>query len=96
MDFAWRDVIAVTMNGVWKKLGLLFVDDFCGFEVNEKSKVDFRNLVTLSEKLELDMQEDNFTKLFAVQQEEVTNEDLMELEAKRKDEERPEEEEVTE
>ena len=46
--------------------------------------------------LELDMQEDNFTKLFAVQQEEVTNEDLMELEAKRKDEERPEEEEVTE
>ena len=96
MDFAWRDVIAVTMNGVQKKLGLQFVDDFCGFEVNEKSKVDFRNLVTLSEKLELDMQEDNFTKLFAVQQEEVTNEDLMELEAKRKDEERPEEEEVTE
>ena len=84
------------MNGVGKKLGLQFVHDFCGFEVNEKSKADFRNLVTLCEKLELDMKEDNFTELLAVQQEEVTNEDLMELEAQRKDEERPEDEEVTE
>ena len=47
--------------GLGKKLGLQFVHDFCGFDINEKSKVGFRNLVTLSEKPELDMQEDNFT-----------------------------------
>ena len=35
--------------------------------------------MTLSEKLELDLQEDDFVELLAVQHEELTNEDLMEL-----------------
>ena len=52
--------------------------------------------MTLSEKLQLDLQEDHFIKILVVQHEELTNEDLMELEAQRKDEERQEEEEVTE
>ena len=52
--------------------------------------------MTLSEKLELDLQRDNFIELLAVQHKELTNEDLMELEAQRKDEERQEEDEVTE
>ena len=73
---------AVTLNGVWKNLCRQFVHDFRGFEkVNEESKVVFSNLVTLSEKLELDMQEDDFIELLAVQHKELTNEDLMELEA---------------
>ena len=63
--------------------------------MNEESKEVFSNLVTLSEKLELDLQEDDFIELLAVQHKELTNEDLMELEAHRKDEERHEEE-VTE
>ena len=63
---------------------------------DEESKEIFSNLVTLSKKLELDLQEDDFTELLAVQHKELTNEDLMELEAQRKDEERQEEEEVTE
>ena len=67
-----------------------------GFEkVSEESKEVFSDLVTLSEKLDLDPQEDNFTELLAVQHKEVTNEDLMELEAQRKDKE-TQEEEVTE
>ena len=85
------------MNGVWKNLCLQFVHDFCGFEkVDEESKEVLSNLVTLSTKLELDLQEDDFTVLLAVQHEELTNEDLMELEAERKDKETQEEEEVTE
>ena len=44
----------------------------------------------------LDLQEDDFIELLAVQHEELTNENLMELEAQRKDEERQEEEEVAE
>ena len=97
IDFAWREVTAVTMNGVWKKLCPQFVHDFGGFEkVDEEPKEVFSNLVTLSEKLELDLQEDDFIELFAVQHEELTNEDLMELETQRKGEERQEEEEATE
>ena len=37
------------------------------------------NLATLGEKLELDLQEDDFIELLAVQHKELTNEDLMEL-----------------
>ena len=51
--------------------------------------------MTLSEKLELELQEDGFIELLAVQQEELTSADLMEL-RKRKNEERQEEEEVIE
>ena len=45
--------------------------------------------------MELDLQEDDLIDL-AVQNEELTNKHLMELEAQRKDEERQEEEEITE
>ncbi|KAJ8780405.1 hypothetical protein J1605_011669 [Eschrichtius robustus] len=89
--------MAITMNRVWKNFCPQFVHDFHGFEkVDEESKEVFSNVVTLSEKLKLDLQEDDFTELLAVQHEELTNEDLMELEAQRKDEERQEEEEITE
>ena len=64
--------------------------------MDEESKQVFSNLVTLSEKLELDLQEDDFIELLAVQHEELTNEDLMDLGAQRKDTEKQEEEEVTE
>ena len=85
------------MNGVWKKLCPQFVHDFHGFKkVDEESKEVFSNLVTLSEKPELDLQEDDFIELLAVQHEELTNEDLVKLETQRKDEERQEKGEVTE
>ncbi|TEA37471.1 hypothetical protein DBR06_SOUSAS37110001, partial [Sousa chinensis] len=92
IDFSWYEVMAVTMNGVWKNICPQFVHNFHRFK-----KVDevFSNLVTLSEKLELDLQEDDFIELLAVQHKELTNEDLMELETQRKGEER-QEEEVTE
>ena len=94
---AWHEVTAVTMNGVWKNVCPQFVHDFHGFEkVDEESKEVFSNLVTLSAKLKLHLQEDDFIELLAVQHKELTNEDLMELEAQKKDKERQEEEEVTE
>ena len=69
-----------------------FVYDFHGFEkVDEESKEAFSNLVTLSKELELDLQEDDIIDLLAVQYEALTNEDLMELEAQRKDKEGQEE-----
>ena len=63
--------------------------------MDEESKEVFSNLVALSKKLELDLQEDDFSELLAVQHRELTNENLMELEAQSKDAER-QEEEVTE
>ena len=50
----------------------------------------FSNSGTLSEKMELDMQEDEFTELLAAPHKEFTNEALLELEPQRKDEERQE------
>ena len=62
------------MNGVWKNLCPQFVHDFCGFEkVDQKSEEVFSNVVTLREKLELDLQEDDFIELLAVQHEELTD-----------------------
>ena len=56
------------MNGVWKNLCPQFVLDFHGVEkMDEKSKEVTSNLVTLSKKLELGLQEDNFTELLAGQ-----------------------------
>ncbi|KAB0342506.1 hypothetical protein FD754_019432 [Muntiacus muntjak] len=69
-------VTAAIMNGVWKNFCPQFIHNF----------------LNLSKKLELDLQVDNFTEFLAAQQEEFTNEDLMELEAERKDQERQEEE----
>ena len=47
---------------------------FCGFEkIDQKSEEVFSNVVTLSEKLELDLQEDDFIELLAVQHDELTD-----------------------
>ena len=79
IGFAWCEVMAITMTGFCKNLCLQLVHEFQGFaKIDEESKEVFSSLVTPSEKLELDLQEDNFTEL--VQCEKLTNEDLMELE----------------
>ena len=80
------------MNGVWKDLCPQFVHDVGGFvKVIEESRGVFSNLVALSKVLELDLQEDDFIELLAVQHQEQINEDLMESEIQGKDQENPEE-----
>ena len=86
--------MTVTKNEIWKNLCLHFVYDFCEFEkLDESFREVFSTLVTLSEKLELDLQVDDFMEILVLHHEELTN--LMELEAQRTDEGR-QEEEVTE
>ena len=56
----------------WIGFGRTFADSlwYCEFEkADEESKGIFSNSVTLSEKLELDLQKDKFTDLRAVQHE---------------------------
>ena len=80
------------MKGVWKDLCPQFVHDVGGFaKVIEESRGVFSNLVALSKVLELDLQEDDFIELLAVQHQEQINEDLMESEIQGKDQENPEE-----
>ena len=62
------------MNGDWKNICPQFVHDFCGFEkVDQKSEEVFSNVVTLSEKVELDLQDNKFIASIAVQHEELTD-----------------------
>ena len=57
IDFAWWEVTVITIYRVWKNFGPQFVHSLCGFEkVDEKSKETFSNLMTLREKLKLDLQ----------------------------------------
>jgi hypothetical protein len=63
----WSEVMAITMNGVWEKLCLQFVHDFCGFEkVGEEAKEVLSNSWSLSEKLEPELQEEDFPDLLPV------------------------------
>ena len=85
------------MNEVWKNICPQFVHDFCELEkVTEESKETFSDTVMLNEKLKLDLQEIDFTEFLAVHHKKLTSENLMELDAQRKDKERQEQEEVTE
>ena len=49
------------------------------------SKEVISSIATLSKMLELDLQENDFIELLVVWQEELTNADLMDLDAQRKD-----------
>ena len=63
-----------------------FVHNYHGFEKgDELSKEVISSIATLSKMLELDMEENDFIELLVVWQEELTNADLMDLEAQRKD-----------
>ena len=55
-----------------------FFQNFHGFEkVGEESKEVFNNLLIFSEELELGLQEDGFTELFAMQYEKLTMKELI-------------------
>ena len=75
----------------------------CGFAcpitwviIVHESGLHFHECASQHLSFKLELQEGHFIELLAVQHEEITNEDLMELEAQRKDKKRQEEEEVTE
>ncbi|XP_066445361.1 tigger transposable element-derived protein 1-like [Eleutherodactylus coqui] len=95
IDASWREIATATMNGVWKKLCPMFVHDapsLAKLQAEEQNVVN--NLVSISEKLDLHLEEQDFHEYFAVHNQELTNEDLMELENQRKKEEKEDELEV--
>jgi len=75
---SWEEVKQTNMNGVWKKLCPNFVNDFHGFE--ETVDAVTKNVVALSKQLLLEVEADDVTELLASHGEELSAEDLIELE----------------
>ncbi|XP_067932973.1 tigger transposable element-derived protein 1-like [Watersipora subatra] len=94
IDASWREVTEVNLNAVWRLLCPQFVNDFRGFDQEGINKEILSTLVGLSDKLELDLQEEDFEELLESHGEELSNQDLMELEAQQRVEEEEEEEET--
>uniref|UniRef100_A0A3Q1CCE3 HTH CENPB-type domain-containing protein n=1 Tax=Amphiprion ocellaris TaxID=80972 RepID=A0A3Q1CCE3_AMPOC len=83
----------MTLRSYWKSpLCPQFVNDFRGFDQEGINKDILSTLVGLSEKLELDLEEEDFEELLESHGEELSNQDLMELEAQQRVEEEEEDE----
>ena len=90
----WHEVAQTNMNGVWKALCPQFVNNAEGFDQEEAKKI-LENLVEIFNKLDIDLEEEDFEELLeSHSQQELTNEDLMELESTQGLEEEDENEEI--
>ncbi|XP_045132195.1 tigger transposable element-derived protein 1-like [Portunus trituberculatus] len=75
---SWEEVKQTNMNGVWKKLCPQFVGDFHGFENTVQHVI--KNVVALSKETDLEMDVDDVTELLESHGEELSAEDLIQLE----------------
>ncbi|BFZ05504.1 hypothetical protein BsWGS_08543 [Bradybaena similaris] len=66
------------MNGVWKKMCPQFVNDFHGFEDTVEHVI--KNVVALSKEIDLEMEVDDVTELLESHGEELSAEDLIQME----------------
>lgn len=86
--YAWNRITETNMKGVWKKLCPQFFSNFEGFE--EPAEIVQQNteaIVTLANRLELDISATDVNDLLEAHKEELTNEDLLEIEEQEKAEE---------
>ncbi|KAK1327447.1 hypothetical protein QTO34_014161 [Cnephaeus nilssonii] len=74
---SWDEIKQTNLNGVWKKLCPLFVNDFHGFE--DSFEVVIKNVVELSKQLDSEVEAEDVTELLASHGEEVYAEDLTQL-----------------
>ncbi|XP_045137247.1 tigger transposable element-derived protein 1-like [Portunus trituberculatus] len=86
INTTWREVTTTCMNAVWKKLCPQVVHDFTGFEnIQQEQEEVVDNLISMSEKLELELEEQDFTEFFDDHDKELSNDELRELEKQRKE-----------
>ncbi|XP_064108053.1 tigger transposable element-derived protein 1-like [Macrobrachium nipponense] len=77
---AWDKVKTTTLNGTWKKQCPQFLHSFKGFDQAEDVEAVTRKIVGLSMRLKLDLEAEDVIKLLASHGEELSSEDLIELE----------------
>ncbi|XP_066958981.1 tigger transposable element-derived protein 1-like [Macrobrachium rosenbergii] len=77
---AWDEIKVTTLNGAWKKLCPQFVNSFEGFEQVDDVETVTRKIAGLSKRLKLDFEAEDVTELLASHGEELSLEDLTELE----------------
>nr|XP_017197868.1 COX assembly mitochondrial protein 2 homolog isoform X1 [Oryctolagus cuniculus] len=84
---AWEEVTQQCMNGVWKKVLKTYVNTFKGF--NKDPAVDdivSNKILVLGKQLELDIDEEDIHELVGIETEEISDEELIELEEERSEE----------
>ncbi|XP_064090914.1 tigger transposable element-derived protein 1-like isoform X2 [Macrobrachium nipponense] len=77
---AWNEVKKSNLNGAWKKLCPNFVMNFTEFEKGESLDAVRRNIVQYSERLNLGVEAEDVNELLESHGEELSAEDLIELE----------------
>ncbi|XP_066468627.1 tigger transposable element-derived protein 1-like isoform X3 [Tiliqua scincoides] len=93
LAWAWSDVTKECMNGIWKKTLKRFVRDFQGFVKDEEVAKINKAVVEMADTFNLGVDEDDIEELLEVVPEELTNEELLELERIAEEEAREEKEE---
>jgi hypothetical protein len=78
---AWAEVTQICLNAVWKTLCPQFVHSFKGFEKDETYEEVADKIVKLAEQLELEVDVADDEELIESHEAQLSNEDLMELEA---------------
>lgn len=76
---AWAEVKETNMRGVWKNLCPQFTEEFLGF-TDEEISATRQAVVTIGNQLQLDISENDIIELLDSHGQELSNEDLMELE----------------
>ncbi|KAI6646855.1 Tigger transposable element-derived protein 1-like isoform X4 [Oopsacas minuta] len=92
IDVAWHEVSQTNMSGVWKFLCPQFVNNFQEFQQEDKKILE--NLVGIFKKLDINLDEEGFEKLFEPHSQELTNEEPMELETMQRQSEQEDDEEI--
>ena len=77
VNTAWKEVSQKCMNGVWGKLCPQFVNDFTGFGEVEEAR---QKCVDLANAMQLDIEDDDIDELLESDNEELTNDELLEIE----------------
>lgn len=91
---AWAEVTQVCLNAVWKKVCPQFVHSFKGFEKDRTYEEVADEIVKLAEQLELEIDVGDVDEFIESHGAELSNEDLMELEAAKVKEQTEAEDEV--
>ena len=88
------DVTKKCMNGIWKKTLKRFVHDCKGFAKGEEVTKFSKAVVEMASKFNLHVDEDDIEEHLKAVPEELTNEELLELEQQCRAEEEPREKET--